>query len=81
MRYFSEHFFQLISGLFGLFLFYSGVKGLITGQIYIGGRGNSSGSIFMYPESMYISILFIVFGLFTTRVLVKSILDYKNRTK
>jgi hypothetical protein len=60
-------------------MIYSGLDGLISGEIYIGGRGVSSGATFSRPESTYTSIAFILFGCFTTYLFVRSIFNYRKK--
>ncbi|HBZ82946.1 MAG TPA: hypothetical protein DEP07_21560 [Brevibacillus sp.] len=79
MNYFADNLYTVIGFLFGLYLIYSGVNGLISGEIYIGGRGISSGATFFPPASTYASLLFILFGCFTVYWFARSIIDYKRK--
>ncbi|NRS51976.1 hypothetical protein [Brevibacillus sp. HB2.2] len=79
MNYFAENLRTVIGFLFGLYMIYSGIDSLISGEIYIGGRGISSGAIFTRPESIYAAIAFLLIGCFAVFLFIKSILDYKKR--
>ncbi|RNB74695.1 hypothetical protein EDM58_19790 [Brevibacillus panacihumi] len=81
MNYFPENLRTAIGFLFGLYMIYSGIVGLISGEVYIGGRGISSGAIFTRPESIYASIAFILIGCFAVLLFIKSILEYKKESK
>lgn len=60
-------------------MIYSGIDGLITGEIYIGGRGTSSGATFTRPESTYASLSIILFGCLSTYWFVMSILNHNKK--
>jgi len=81
LNWFSEDVSMVISLLFGLYMIYSGIDGLISGEIHIGGRGTSSGAMVYRPGSIYISITFLAFGGFAIYLFVKKMIDYTKGNK